>query len=289
MSQYLDISLIRSFVAVAEQGSMTAAASRLHLTQGAISQHIRRLEEQFGASLFERGPPLRLSQAGERLLGRARHLLAVNDELLRDMRPLPSGGQLRLGLPQDLVGRVFMPILKAFAQARPDVEVLMTCATSPTLFDAFAAGTLDLAVLEEPQAQARGEMLRQEEVVWIGAPGGGAHLKRPLPLSMVDRTCAFRPMVMEALRGRGVEWRTMYENGNFETNVATVSADLAVSAALASLVPEGLQALGDEAALPPLPPFQISLCAPVQGASAAAGEMARCIRAGFAGAAAANQ
>jgi DNA-binding transcriptional LysR family regulator len=282
MSQNLDLSLIRSFVAVAEQGSMTAAAGRLHLTQGAISQHIRRLEEQFGASLFERGPPLRLSGVGERLLGKARHLLSVNDELLREMRPLSAGGQLRLGLPQDLVGRVFMPILKAFAQARPDVEVLMTCATSPTLYESFAAGALDLAVLEEPRAQARGEMLRQEEVVWIGAPGGAAHLKRPLPLSMVDRTCAFRPMVMEALRGRGVEWRTMYENGSFETNVATVSADLAVSAALASLVPEGLRALGDEAALPPLPPFQISLCTPAPGAGAALDEMARCIRAGFA-------
>ncbi|MDB5804097.1 MAG: LysR family transcriptional regulator [Betaproteobacteria bacterium] len=282
MSQNLDISVIRSFVAVAEHGSMTAAAGRLHLTQGAISQHIRRLEEQCGASLFERGPRLRLSEAGERLLAKARHLLAVNDELLREMRPLPSGGQLRLGLPQDLVGRVFMPILKAFAQARPDVEVLMTCATSPTLSDAYAAGSLDLAVLEEPQAQARGEMLRKEEVVWIGAPGGAAHLKRPLPLSMVDRTCAFRPMVIEALRGRGMEWRTMYENGNFETNVATVRADLAVSAALASLVPEGLQALGREAALPPLLPFQISLCAPTRGASAALDEMARCIRAGFA-------
>ncbi|HEX4328681.1 MAG TPA: LysR family transcriptional regulator [Burkholderiales bacterium] len=286
MSQNLDLSLIRSFVAVAEHGSMTAAAGRLHLTQGAISQHIRRLEEQFGASLFERGPRLRLSQAGERLLGKARHLLAVNDELLHEMRPAPGGGQLRLGLPQDLVGRVFMPILKAFAEARPDVEVLMTCATSPTLYDSFAAGKLDLAVLEEPHAQARGEMLRKEELLWIGAPGGTAHLKRPLPLSMVDRTCAFRPMVIEALRVCGVEWRTMYENGNFETNVATVSADLAVSAALTSLVPEGLRVLDGEAALPPLPPFQISLYAPAQGASAAAGEMARCIRAGFAGAAA---
>jgi DNA-binding transcriptional LysR family regulator len=282
MSQNLDITLIRSFVAVAEHGSMTAAAGRLHLTQGAISQHIRRLEEMFGASLFERDRPrLRLSEAGERLLGKARRLLAVNDELLRDMRPAPAGGQLRLGVPQDLVAPVFTSILKVFSQALPDVEVRMTCLPSPLLYEAFVTGTLDLVVLEEPKAQARGEPLRTEPLLWLGAPGGSAHLKRPLPLSMVDANCAFRPIVMEALRAQGLEWRTVYENGDFETNVATVHADLAVTAGLSSIVPERLAALNGQSALPPLPPFQISLFVPGQGASAAVREMADCIRAGF--------
>jgi len=282
MSQNLDLTLIRSFVAVAEHGSMTAAAGRLHLTQGAISQHIRRLEETVGVPLFERDRPrLRLSEAGERLLGKAQRLLAASDELLREMRAAPLGEPLRLGLPQDLVAPAFVPILKVFAQARPEVEVLMTCATSPTLYDAFAAGTLDVVVLEEPQAGARGECLRADALVWAGAPGGGVHEKRPLPLSMVDRTCAFRPAVIEALRAHGLEWRTVYENGNFETNIATVSADLAVTACLASIVPTELRAL-DAGVLPPLPPFQFSLFVPAQGVSAAAREMARCIRAGFA-------
>ena len=74
----------------------------------------------------------------------------------------------------------------------------------------------------------------------------------------------------------------MYENGNFETNVATVLADLAVTAGLSSLVPKGLEALDSESALPDLPPFQISLFMPGQGVSAAAREMEGCIRAGFA-------
>lgn len=282
MSQNLDIVLIRSFVAVAEHGSMTAAAGRLHLTQGAISQHIKRLEEMFDASLFERGTRLRLSEAGERLLGKAQRLLAVNDELLRDMRPAPAGGQLKVGIPQDLLAPVFMPILKVFSEARPDIEVLMSCLTSPMLYEAFTAGTLDVVVLEEPKAGARGESLRTEPLLWLGAPGGSAHLKRPLPLSMVDSTCAFRPSVMDALRAHGLEWRTVYENGNFETNVATVLADLAVTAGLSSLVPKGLEALNGESGLPELPPFQISLFVPGQGVSEAAREMVECIRAGFA-------
>ncbi|HEY4371098.1 MAG TPA: LysR family transcriptional regulator, partial [Burkholderiales bacterium] len=242
MPQNLDITLIRSFLAVAEHGSMTAAAARLHLTQGAISQHIRRLEEGFGVSLFERDRPrLRLSTAGERLLGRAQALLALNDELAREMRGEGSAMPLRLGVPPDLLATGFAPILKAFADAHPQVEVQLTCATSPVLTEGYAAGTLDLAVVEAPVGQARGECLRREALVWAGGRASDVHRKRPLPVSLVDATCAFRPVVMEALRSRNVEWRTVYENGNFETNVATVNAGLAVSAFLASVVPEHLQ------------------------------------------------
>lgn len=284
MSQNLDITLIRSFLAVAEHGSMTAAAARLHLTQGAISQHIRRLEEAFGVSLFERDRPrLRLSSAGERLLGRAQRLLEVNDELAREMRGEGSAMPLRLGTPPDLLVTAFAPVLKAFADAHPQVEVQLTCATSPVLYEGYAAGTLDLAVVEESVAQARGELLRREPLVWAGARGGEAHRKRPLPVSLVDATCAFRPLVMEALRARDIEWRTVYENGHFEANVATVNADLAVSAFLASVVPENLRRLTEADGMPPLLPFQISLFAPAQGGGAAAQEMARCIRSAFAG------
>ena len=73
MNSNLDTALIRSFVTVAETSSMTAAANALHLTQGAVSQQIKRLENAFGCALFERDRRgLTLTNAGERLLGKAR-------------------------------------------------------------------------------------------------------------------------------------------------------------------------------------------------------------------------
>ncbi len=78
----LDTSLLRAFVAVADTAGMTAAANLLHLTQAAVSQQIKRLEEALGAQLFERDRRgLRLTNAGERLYGRAKRLLALNDEI----------------------------------------------------------------------------------------------------------------------------------------------------------------------------------------------------------------
>ena len=77
MPRNLDTSLLRAFVAVAETAGMTSAANVLHLTQAAVSQQIKRLEETFGCELFERDRKgLRLTAAGERLLGRAKRMLA---------------------------------------------------------------------------------------------------------------------------------------------------------------------------------------------------------------------
>src|ERR1700681_1189598 len=105
MTQNLDLNLVRTFVAVADRSSMTAAANALHLTQGAVSQQIKRLEETFDCILFQRdGRRLELTQLGERSLGKAKRLLGMNDEIWADITSRPLQGSLRLGIPYDLVG-----------------------------------------------------------------------------------------------------------------------------------------------------------------------------------------
>jgi len=126
-----------------------------------------------------------------------------------------------------------------------------------------------------------GECLRIEPLVWVGARGGLARLKRPLPVSMVTDTCAFRPVVLAALRDQGFEWRTVFENGNIEATTATVRTDLAVTAWLASTVPAGLDILGADAGLPVLPNFSINLHMPRHGGDAAVQEFARYLREGL--------
>ena len=280
MTQNLDIHLVRTFVAVAGHGSMTVAANSLHLTQGAVSQQIKRLEESFDCSLFEReGRRLELTQAGERFLGKAKRLLGMNDEIWADMTRRPLQGPLRLGIPYDLVGTCFPPIFKAFAEACPYVEISLMCGTSPELSQALASGSLDLAVIEAAMDEATGECLRVERLVWVGARGGIAYLKRPLPISMVAESCAFRPVVLRALSEKNLEWRTVFESGNIEATTATVKSDLSVTAWLASTVPSDLDILGLDADLPPLPDFAITLHMPSNGGPAAR-EFAQYLRMG---------
>jgi DNA-binding transcriptional LysR family regulator len=281
MTQNLDINLVRTFVAVVDHGSMTAAANRLHLTQGAVSQQIKRLEESFDCSLFERdGRRVELTQVGERFLGKAKRLLGVNDEIWADMTTRPLQGPLRLGVPYDLVGTCFPPIFKAFAEACPYVQISLMCGTSPELSKALASGSLDLAVIEAATDEATGECLRVERLVWVGVRGGTAYLKQPLPISMVAESCAFRPVVLQALREKNLEWRTVFESGNIEATTATVRSDLAVTAWLASTVSSDLDILGLDTNLPTLPNFAISLHMPSNGGQAAR-EFAQYVRDGM--------
>ncbi len=259
MSRHLDLALLRTFVAVSDRASMTAAANSLHLTQGAVSQQIGRLEALFGVPLFERDPRgLRVTASGERLLGKARRLLGLNDELWADMTATTLQGEMRLGSPGDLMG-CLAPMLKTYADAYPKMVLSLSCAPSPDLVGALARGELDLAVVEEPLESSSGECLRVEPLVWAGARGGRAHLEHPLPVSMVSSTCAFRPAVLAALDERGRDWRTVFENGGIEATTATVRADLAVTPWLAFASPPGLDILPADAGLPALPSFAISL------------------------------
>lgn len=282
MARNLDTDLLRTFVTVADTGSMTVAAKALHLTQGAVSQQVKRLEDTLGCALFARARSgLRLTPAGERLIGKARRLLLLNDEILAEMTDRTFTGRVRLGVPYDLIGTALAPAIKSYAEACPNVEVSLVCASSPDLAEKLGAGEIELAVIEEPAtARSAGECLAIERLVWSGAKGGAAHLKRPLPISMVADTCAFRPAVIESLHRHGIEWRTVFENGSIEATSATVRTDLAITTWLASTVPSDLDILGPDSGLPPLPSFAINLhLAPHAGTMPAATELAQHIRA----------
>lgn len=282
VTRNLDTGLVRTFVAVADKASMTAAANALHLTQGAVSQQVKRLEETFGCSLFKRDRRgLRLTRPGERLFSQARKLLALHDEIWAEMTTVAFEGQVRLGAPPDLISSHLASVLKAYADTYPRVEFSLVCAPSPELVEALAMGRVDLAVVEEPAGPSAGECLSIERLVWVGAKAGTAHLKRPLPVSLVADTCAFRPAVLAALTGHGTGWKTVFESGSMEAALATVRADLAVSAWLASTLPPDLDILPSSFGLPELPAFAINLHLPRHHAGAAATELAQHIRDGL--------
>lgn len=282
MTRNLDIGLLRALAVVADRRSMTAAGEALHLTQGAVSQQIARLEALTGGPLLARDRRgVRLTPAGERLLGKVRRLLALNDEIWADIDGGAIDGPVRLGMPYDLVGACFAPVLRAYAEACPQVELSLVCGTSADLARSLAGAELDLAVLEEPAAAVTGECLAVDRLVWVGARGGTAYTKVPLPVSMVAETCAFRPAVLAALRRRQRGWRVVSENGSLDATLATVRADLAVSAWLASTVPADLDVLPPESGLPDLPPFAITLHVPDRPSTAAAVELARHVRDGL--------
>jgi DNA-binding transcriptional LysR family regulator len=279
MSRNLDLNLLRAFTTVADRQSLTAASKVLNLTQGAVSQQIARLEALTGGPLLLRDRRgVTLTASGERLLEKARRLIAFNDEMWSDINGGEITGLVRLGVPFDLVGTCVAPALKKFSESCPNVELTLVCDTSPALLRAVSANQLDLAIVEEPVGLASGESLAVDRLVWVGAKGGRAYSKAPIPISLVAETCCFRPAVLSALLAQKREWRIVFENGGLDATRATVRMDLAVSAWLASTVPSDLYILPPETGLPSLPAFAITLHWAGTAKGAAVSELAQRIR-----------
>ena len=283
MRRDLDMALVRAFLAVVEAGGVTRAAASLGLSQAAASQQIKRLEEALDCRLFERtGRRLVLAPAGERLLAQARRLLAMNDEVWSSMRTLSFEGEVRMGVPYDLVGSFVPGVLRRFAKAQPRVRVSLVCEDSKIVREALKSGGVDLALTTETECGRHGETLRTDRLVWVGVAGGDAHLRDPLPVSLGAPSCVFRPVAIEALGKVRRDWRAVCEVSRMEPVHAVLEAGLAVAPLLRSSVPERFEILGRDARLPALPEFRINLYAP-PGLSPAARDLADHVRAAFSG------
>jgi DNA-binding transcriptional LysR family regulator len=277
----LDISLLRTLLHVADATSMTVAARRLHMTQGAVSQQIKRLEQMVGQVLLVRGRNGNsLTTEGERLLRQARKLVDLNDQVVASMRIADISGTVRLGVPHDLMGAHMPPVLQAFTLRYPLVTINLVAGSSAELKSAFDDGKVDLAITEEIADAAIGERLSVEQPVWVGKAGGHAWQERPLPICLVSATCALRSPMADALATTGIAWRNAIDYPSVEAMVATVQSDLAVTVLLPSTVPAKLRVLEEPSGLPPLPPFAITMHASKQTGAAGAA-LAETIRAAF--------
>lgn len=256
----IDVSLARAFVATAETGSMTAAAHLLNLTQGAISQQVKRLEELFGKQLFDRDHrTLMLTATGDRFLLHARRLIAMNDEVWGIMSAPEFKGTVRLGVPRDIIRPFIPPILRSFGDAWPKVQVELVCKSSPLLRETLGKGEIDIALTTETDTPAAAERLLSEDLVWIAGRGGKSRHETPLPITITDDTCTFRSAMLRALEGAGKDWRLVGPVGTNDALLATVEADLALGSLLRSTVPEHIDILPPDENLPALNPFHINL------------------------------
>jgi DNA-binding transcriptional LysR family regulator len=172
----VEIRQLRAFVAIAESGTFTAGALRVHVTQAAISMQIRQLETEIGAKVFVRAPRhVILTEAGEQLLRRARHILREHDAALDEIAELAGAerGRLRIGSASAMVLTEQLPaILKELRKQHPAAEIAVTSGTSEVLVDQILAGEVDVAFVSLP-VDVRGiktERLSEDQLVAIASP-----------------------------------------------------------------------------------------------------------------------
>lgn len=259
MIRNLDLTALRSFVTVADTGGVTRAATQLNLTQSAVSMQLKRLEDSLGQPLLDRsGRGVALTQQGEQLLSYGRRLLSLNDEVIARMTDKAYEGEVRFGVPTDIVYPHVPHILKRFDREYPRMKINLISSYTRKLKEMLAAGKADLILTTEDECDADGETLATQRLAWVGAHGGTAWRQRPLRLAF-ERTCLFKPWALRALDDAGIAWEMAVDTGSTRTVEASVSADLAVHAMIEGAVTAHMEPISHGGALPDLPTTRINM------------------------------
>lgn len=276
----IDTELLRSFVAIADQGGFTRAAEVVNRTQSAISMQMKRLEDDvLQRSLFQRdGRQVRLTAEGQVLLGYARRILKLHGEVLNTLREPHMVGSVRIGTPDDYVMRFMPGILARFAQAYPLVQVELHCEPS---YQLLQRQDLDLTIVSREPGKELGQLLRQEHFVWAEAIGFSPHEQTPMPLAMFNTDCYCRAWACNALDAMEREYRVAYTSPSLSAIFAVVSAGLAVTAQLQSLITPDMRIIGEAEGLPTLPMTNIMLLRNAQTQSQVTETLAEHIIEGF--------
>lgn len=263
MPARLDPLLLRSFVAIADAGSLTRAGERLRLSQPTISLQVQRLERALGCRLLERSPHrLSLTAEGETLLGYARRILALQEEALGRLSQPGVSGTVRLGTPEDFATTHLPAVLGAFTRAHPLVALEVTTDLTLNLVQRFGAGEFDLVLVKrEPAGPAEGVRVWREPLVWASAAPLADAFGRaaPLPLVVSPHPCVYRRRAIRTLERLGREHRIAYTSTSLAGAQAAVRAGLGVAVLPKEMVPPDFTVLDEAAGAPDLADTEIAL------------------------------
>lgn len=253
-----DIAFLRSFVAVAEAGTMRRAGEQRARSTAAISQQMRALETLAGVLLFERASSkVVLSEQGRALLPYARELIRLNDEAMHTLQRAGSA-TVRFGMPQDFADSALAEALEVFARAHPQVALEAHVERNSRIAGLLAEGRLDLALLIGQAGANGGEPVAQVPGVWLAREGAVFDATAPLPLLLLEEPCLFREFALEALSRAGLPYRVAFTSPSVSGLWAAVSAGLGVTVRMPLGLPPGVAAL-KMSGLPTLPQVRLSL------------------------------
>ncbi|WP_282609507.1 LysR family transcriptional regulator [Pelagibius sp. Alg239-R121] len=168
----MDLSDLKIFTAVVEEGGITRAAERLHRVQSNVTTRIRQLEDELGVPLFIRqGKRLHLAPAGQTLLDYAKRLLLLAEEAREAVHGDVPRGLFRLGSMESTAAVRLPGPLAAYNDLYPKVELELRTGNPTQLASALLSGELDAALMAEPIADAKFESVLafEEELVIVTA------------------------------------------------------------------------------------------------------------------------
>jgi DNA-binding transcriptional LysR family regulator len=258
---------VRTLQEIARHQSFSRAAQALHLSQPAVSHHIRHLERELGQRLLERvGKRAFPTAAGEVLLAHAARAFAELEaarQSLQERRGVVAG-RLRVGTGATASTYLLPPLLGRLRARHPDLELVIVTGNSAEMAAAVTAADLDVAVVTLP-VRGRAVLvtpLLLDPLVAIAPPLASWRRRRPLaaadlarePLILYERGGTIRRVIDDWFRRSGATPRVVMDLGNGEAIKKLVAAGLGLSLVPAMSVRAEVGA-GELAALPLAPPL----------------------------------
>jgi DNA-binding transcriptional LysR family regulator len=235
----MELHQLRYFLAIAETGSFTAAASRSHVAQPSLSIQVAKLEAELGGPLFERGRKgAKLTSRGELFRPRAAEALRQLEAAKSEADELAGlqRGSVSLGCMPTTGAYLLPPLLKAFDKAHPGIRLELKEESSPVLARLLRDNEVDLAIVDEAGLGPglASELLFQEPLLLAVPPRHKLAQRKSLalsqlkgePLILMKSGHGFRKIVLDALAKAGVEPTVVHESGEIETVQALVEAGL---------------------------------------------------------------
>jgi DNA-binding transcriptional LysR family regulator len=226
----LDLSLLRTFLAVVQHGSLGKTAAAVAKTQPAISQQMIRLENILGQKLFARSRNgIKLTHHGKLLITYANRAVDLNDETLLRLRGEKSRGRLALGMSADVALIGLAPALKRFQSIHPDVELGVTVSSPARLESLLRAGKLDL-VIADPTVLTSTPAAKWEVLMgWAAGKDVNIDQSRAIPLVLVESPCAWQDEMLESLRISEWKWRVAFESASLDAIVTATQSGLGLA------------------------------------------------------------
>lgn len=240
----LDIALVRAFLAVAEERSLTGAGLRLCRTQSTVSIQLKRLEDALGERLIHRkqGRVSGVTPAGERFLEPARRFVRVHDETLASFSNSRLTGHVCIGIADETAHERLAKALAAFRTYHPQVHLEVISKLSTELDQMVADGELDLALVNrDPEDPHPGEELYREQLTWVGSQGLTWDGDEPVPLAGFPPACPYRGRTVTSLEQAGITWVDTFTSTSHQGIWTAVAAGLGVAAMPRSLFPSAFQ------------------------------------------------
>lgn len=243
----LSLDVLRTFVTIADLGSFQKAGDLVGRTQPAISLQMKKLERELSRKLFEkRGQHYHLNQDGIWLYDYAKRMLALNDEIFRELSQQRLRGRLRLGIPSEFASTILPSIIGEFSQRYPDVALEVTSALSRHLLANNTSEKFDLILALTPsEQQTVGEIVLQDELIWVGEHNQRIP-KETIPLVVAPDGCVYRSRIIEKLKQQTFAWKITFTNADLYGLVAAIKQGLGITALAKTSVPAELRQIKDK-------------------------------------------